>query len=64
MGQGVEAQSCPKVAYFSKTCPLCDVTSRRKTPKQKFVFFDFYYKTCWIRTGFEQLSSSISWRVI
>jgi len=33
-------------------------------PKPKIVFFDFDYKTCWIRRGFEQLSSSIAWRVI
>ena len=60
MGQWVGAQGRPNVACFSKTCPLCDVTSR----KPKIVFFDFDYKTCWIRRGFEQLSSSIAWRVI
>jgi len=27
-------------------------------------FFDFDYETSWIRRGFEQLSSSIAWRVI
>ena len=40
--------------------------SARKTPhrKRKISFFDIDYKTCWIRRGFEQLSSSIAWRVI
>ena len=33
-------------------------------PKTKNFFFDCDYKTCWIRRGFEQLSSSIAWRVI
>jgi len=38
----------------------------RKAPhrKRKTLFFDFDYKTCWIRRGFEPLSSSIAWRVI
>jgi len=31
-------------------------------PKTKNFFFDFDYKTCWIRRGFEQLSSSSGWR--
>ena len=38
MGQWVGAQGQPKVAYFSKTCPLCDVTSRKPPPKLKIVF--------------------------
>ena len=32
--------------------------------KTKNLFFDFDYKTCWIRRGFQQLSSSIAWRVV
>jgi len=64
MGQWVGAQGRPKVAYFSKTCPLCDVTFRKTPLKPKIVFFDFDYKTCWIRRGFEQLSSSIVWRAL
>ena len=40
--------------------PTCGVPHR----KRKNVFFDIDYKTCWIRRGFEQLSSSIAWRVI
>ena len=31
---------------------------------RKTFFFDFDNKTCWIRRGFEQLSSSSGWRVI
>jgi len=32
---------------------------KSSNPKQKF-FYDFDYKTCWIRRGFEQFSSSIA----
>jgi len=54
-----------KGGQFSKACLLCDVTSRKTpTENKKRFFFDFVYKTCWIRRGFEQLSSSIAWRVI
>jgi len=64
MGQWVGAQGRPKTVKIFKICPLCDVTSRKSPPKPKIVFSDFDYKTCWIRRGFEQLSSSIAWRVI
>ena len=63
MGQWVGAQGRPKMAKISKTCPLCDVTSRKPHRNQKF-FYDFDNKTCSIRRGFEQFSSSIAWRVI
>jgi len=45
---------CPKHVLF--------VTSPAENlpPTPKIVFFDFYKKTCWIRRGFEQLSSSSS----
>jgi len=43
MGQWVGAQGRPKMAKISKTCPLCDVTSRKTL---KIVFFDFDDKTC------------------
>jgi len=33
-------------------------------PKPKHFIFDFDYKTCWIRKGFEQLSTSIAWQVM
>ena len=64
MDRWVGAQGWPKVAYFSETCPLCDVPSENSPPKPKIVFFDFDYQTCSIRRGFEQLSSWIVWRVI
>jgi len=38
MGKWVGAKRRPKVACFSKTCPLCDVTSKKNPPKQKSVF--------------------------
>ena len=40
---------------------LFDVTSRKPPPKTKNVFFYVNSKTCWIRRGFEQLSSSSGW---
>jgi len=61
MAQWVGAQGQVKVA---KTTLTCGVPPRKPPPKPKNVFFDFDYKTCWIRRGFEQLSSSIAWRVI
>jgi len=39
MGQWVGAQGRPKVAYFSKTCPHCDVTSRKPPTETKNYFF-------------------------
>jgi len=48
--------------------PGKDGQNNAKTPllltstPEKFFFFDFDSKTCWIRRGFEQLSSSSSWR--
>jgi len=41
MSQWVGAQGWPKVAKISKTCPHCDVTSRKPPPKMKNVFFLF-----------------------
>ena len=64
MGQRVVAQGRPKVANICKSCPHCDVTSRAPHRNRKIVVFDFDYKTCWIRRGFQQVSSSIAWRVI
>jgi len=43
---------------------FCDVTSRNPPTESENCFFDFDNKTCWIRRGFEQLFSSIAWRVI
>jgi len=60
MAQWVGAQGRKKVAKLNHLW-----RSPRKTPNEneKF-FFEFDYKTCWIRREFEQLSSSIAWRVI
>ena len=42
-----------KVAKISKTCLLCDVTSRNPpTENEKPFFFDIDYKTYWIRGWF------------
>ena len=48
----------------AKNTPTCGVPREKPPPKTKKIFFDFDYKTCWIRRGFEQLSSSIAWQVI
>ena len=39
MGQWVEAQGRPNVTKISKTCPHCDVTSRKPHRKRKNFFF-------------------------
>jgi len=39
MGQWVGGQGQSKVTKISKTCPHCDVTSRKPAPKTKNVFF-------------------------
>ena len=49
---------------MANTPPTSGVPPREAPPKTKKRFFYFDYKTCWIRRGFEQLSSSIAWRVI
>jgi len=41
MGQWVGAQGRTKVAYFSKTCPICDVTSRKPSTETENCFFNF-----------------------
>jgi len=61
MAQWVGAQGQVNVA---KNTPTCGVPPRKPPPQTKNVFFDFDYKTCWIRRGFEQLSSSTAWRVV
>ena len=49
---------------FPKHVLFMTSSSEKPSPKPKIVFIDFDYKTCWIRRGSEQLSSSIAWRVI
>jgi len=57
-GPGKDGQNNPKTPLLVTFPP------RKFKPKTKKFFFDFDYKTCWIRRGFEQLSSSIAWRVM
>jgi len=40
------------------------VTSPEKNPKPENFFLTQAGKTCWIRRGFEHLSSCSSWRVM
>jgi len=61
MDQWVGAQDQVKIAKNTSTC---GVPPENPPLKLKIFFFDFDYKTCWIHRGFEQLSSSIAWRVI
>jgi len=48
----------------AKTPLLVTFPRKSSNPKRKKFFFDFDYKTCWIRRGFEQLSRPIDWRFI
>ena len=41
MGQWVGVQGRPKVAKISKTCPHCDVTSRKPQTENEKRFFRF-----------------------
>jgi len=61
MAKLVGAQGQLKVA---KNTPTCGVPPRKSPTENETLFFDFDYKTWWIRRGFEQFSSSIAWRVI
>jgi len=49
---------------YAKTPLLVTFPPEKLKPKTKKFFFDFDYKTCWIRRGCVQLSSSIAWWVI
>jgi len=48
----------------AKSRLLVSYPPEKLKPKTKTFFFDFNFKTSCIRRGFEQLSSSIAWRVI
>jgi len=48
----------------SQKYPYLWCSPENPPPKTNIFFFNFDYKTCWIRRGFEQLSSSIAWWVI
>ena len=58
MGQWVGAEGQPKVAKISKTCLLCDVTSRKPPPKTKNVFFSMSTKR--LAESVEGLKSSLA----
>jgi len=57
-GQWVGAQGGPKVAYFSKTCPLSDVTFRKQPTKNKNCFF--FILTTRLAESVEGLNSSLA----
>jgi len=56
------AQGQAKMAKKSKSTPTCDVSPRKPQSQNEKIYFYFDSKTCWIRRGFEQLSSSSGWR--
>jgi len=59
------AQGQAKMAKMTQKYPyLWRSPQKSSNPNRKIFFFDFDYRTCWIRRRFEQLSSSIAWRVI
>ena len=58
-------QDQAKMAKITQNYPyLWRSPQKSSNPKQKIFFFDFDYKTCCIRRGFEQLSSSSGWQVM
>jgi len=61
MGQWVGAQGQVKVSRKCKNTPTYDVPPSERQTKNKIFFFDVNKKNCWIRKGFEQLSSSSGW---
>ena len=65
MGQWVKVQGQVNVAKNLKTCPHCDVTSRKRQIKNYKRFFrsqlEDLLNAC---KGFEQLSSSSGWRFL
>ena len=57
------AQGQAKMAKITQKHPyLWRSPQKTLNPKRKKFFFDFDSKTCGIRRGFEQLSSSSGWR--
>jgi len=63
MGQWVRAQGQVKVvAKIWKHALIVTSPPENAKLKTKNVFFDLNKKTCWIRKGFEQLSSSGDFR--
>ena len=65
MGQWVRAQGQVKVvAKIWKHALIVTSPPENAKLKTKNVFFDLNKKTCWIRKGFEQLSSSGGWQFL
>ena len=58
------AQGRVNVAKKRKNSPTCDVASRELQIQKANFFQNLQSKTCWIRWGIEQFSSSIGWRVM
>ena len=58
------AQGQAKMAKITQKHPYLWRSPRKAQTQHEKFFFPFDYKTCWIRREFEQLSSSIAWRVI
>jgi len=57
------AQGQEKTAKITQKHPYLWRSPRKpQTQNEKRFFFNVNYKTCWIRKGFEQLSSSSGWR--
>jgi len=57
-GQAKMVKKTQKLPYLWRS------PEKSSNPKQKNSFFDFDYKTCCIRRGFKQLSSSTGWQVM
>jgi len=52
-----------KIRQNGKNAPIVMSSTGFTRPQKKKMFFQSHQKTCSVRTGFEQLSSSIGWRV-
>jgi len=50
--------------HVKTTCGFANIARKAKIARRKVFFFRLNYKYFPIQTGFEQLSSSIRWRVI
>jgi len=48
----------------TKPTPILTSSTKHPKAKTKIKLFILNYKTFWVFRGFEQLSSSISWRVV
>jgi len=68
MAHGVGVQGLVTSSKCKQICinilPLCEHQQKTRHPKLNKILFISNYKTLPIFRGFEQLSSSISWRVM